>query len=565
MTQARPALLTYLPLSLALLACGGGQLGADSQKGPHGDAQASAPAIDGGDSKAPHASQNDAEAATGPDAHAADGSMSDAGRPIDEEALRLVLAEIRAGSRYHKPTPQDAASPGIYPDGAPDASSEPVLPPFIMAPRRQTDSMVRQLYSLLPRSIRRSIAFVIPDRIAKDPDAYVPYLRSREAVVIVGNFVGIGQASADQAWFVDRHATELWMASITLRLAQALRLEIQGVRYTMGDSTSAYASQVREDLETKLHAELSRLGLAEQKLPVTWGADEAVPVALAATLPERTIRVRYASTTARHHYDGNKTSPEVVVPKLGELGLKQVDSEADLELVVLNNVTGDDGTFPNATSQHTFDEDTFGWVRSLDAAARQKLVIVDGRMFNGSFDAYSAPPYCDYLGYGAWGTFANKVGTTLASAKIALASNNVAARRALLLEAIAHDAFANGYRDGRDLLKPRLSARGITFDHSGGYESIADVTTVFEVLNQLVQERMQAHFKGSDCLGAGEQVRFTPQLWRTFESEAHLTPTPKGAPGVVGAYRSDLAPAVFDPRNAGASLRALTLDDLLLE
>lgn len=493
-----------------------------------------------------------------------DGAAPDAAEPVDWAAVEVVLAEIRAGSRYHKPTPQDAASPGVYPaEGEIDARSEPVAPPFIMAPRRQTDSMVRQLYALLPIETRRDVAFVIPDRIAQDPDAYLPYLRSRKSVVLVGNFVGIGTATADQAWFVERHDTELWMAEVTLRLCSALGLEVTSIRYTMGDSTSGYASAVRADLEARLHGTLDTLGKPALKSPVTWGADEAVPVALAATLPTQTIRVRYANANATHHYDGNKTSREVVEPKLTELGLREVSDGADLELVVLNNVTGDDGTLPSSSNQLSFDQDTFGWVHELASAERKNLIIVDGRMFNGALDDYSAPAFCDYLAYGAWGTFANKVGTTLATAKIVFASKNEGARRALLLEALAHDVYANGYRDGRDGFKPRLSARGVTFDHSGGY-SLADTQVVFDVLNAFVSERMTQHYQGTGCLAAGERVRFTAQLFRTFESEAHLIPTPQGAPAVVGVYRTDLPAKFFDPRGE-PQLQPLTLDDLLKE
>ncbi len=492
----------------------------------------------------------------------------DAGNPPDRiedrEALAAVLAEIRAGVRYHKPTPQDAEGRGIYPKaGEQDGRSERVMPPFIMGPRRQTDSMVRRLYSLLPLSVQHAVAFVIPDRVAQDPDAYLPYLRSRTSLVVVGNFVGIGKATVNQDWFVQRHDTELWMANVTLRLAQALGLKVHSVRYTMGDSISSYASSVRARLEQRLHAQLEALELSDRKGPVTWGADEAVPVALAASLPPRTIRVRYASEGARHHYDGNKTSREVVVPKLSELGLTEVDGPADLELFVLTNVTGDDGTLPNAATQRQHDQKTFAAIRSLGAEARKNLVIVDGRMFNGSLNAYAAPNYCDYLAYGAWGTFANKLGTTLASAKIVRESGSLSAARTLLLEAVAHDVYANGYRDGRDLFKSELSARGVTFDHFAGYATVKEVDTVFDVLNAFVDKKLRAHFAGSGCMADGERVRLTPQLWRTFESEAHLLPQPTDSPSVVGVFRTDLPAARFDPRADDGVLRSLTLDDIV--
>ena len=323
-------------------------------------------------------------------------------RVIDWQAVEAVLAEIRAGERYQRPTPQDSEGHGIYPaQGATDGRSERVLPPFIMGPRRQTDSMVRQLYSLLPIATRRSLAFVIPDRIAQDPDVYIPYLRSRRAVHVVGNFVGIGQASKDEAWFVARHDTELWMAKVTIKLALALGLEVKSVRYTMGDSSSSYASSVRETLQTRLHGELSMLGLEALNATITFGADEAVPVALAVALPDLTIRIHYTKGDARHHYDGNKTSRQVIAPKLAELGLKEVSSPADLELWVLDNVTGDDGTLPDQAAQRNLDQQAVMTFEALDVSARRKLVIVDGRMFNGALDAYGAPHDCNMLAYGA--------------------------------------------------------------------------------------------------------------------------------------------------------------------
>lgn len=42
-----------------------------------------------------------------------------------------------------------------------DLRSETLYPPFVLSPRRQTDGMVRQLYSLLPKSLTDTTAWHI--------------------------------------------------------------------------------------------------------------------------------------------------------------------------------------------------------------------------------------------------------------------------------------------------------------------------------------------------------------------------------------------------------------------
>ncbi len=502
-----------------------------------------------------------------PDAEPADSGASlaaDAASDANPE-LDAVLAEIRSGPRYHQPTPQDAEGRGIFPraDEA-DARSEPTYPPFVLGPRRQTDVMVRQLYQLLPANIRASTAFVIADRLAQAPDAYLPYIQSRQRIVIIGNFVGIGSATSDQDWFLQRHATELWMADVSVRLAQAAGLEVAAVHYTMGDSSSSYAADVRDRLQGQLDARLAKLGLSELPASISWGADESVAIAFAAMLPPMTVHIEYETDTCRHYYDGNKTSAEVIAGKLPELGLVAVDDDADFDVFVLTNATDSDGAFPDPSSQRALDETRFGAYRSLPAPQRRRLAIIDGRMFNGAWDAYSAPPHCDYLAFGSWGTFANKVGSTLATAKILAHADNPAAQRQLLVEAIAHDVYANGYRDGRTVFSPVLADRGVTFDHFYGYDDAADVTTVFDVVGDHVASSMASQFADSTCLG-GRSLRVTPQLWRTFESEMHLVPGLAGEVTAVGVYRLDLDPAVFDPTYGSASLAPLTLQQLVDE
>lgn len=484
--------------------------------------------------------------------------------PYDPIRAAEVLAEIQAGPRYGSPTPQDAEGRGIWPSNGVDGRSESVYPPFVLGPRRQVDSMVRQMYKLLPESLRKSTAFVIPDRIAQAPEAYEDYIRSRTRIVIVGNFVGIGTATSDQTWFLDRHELELWMGQKTIEWAQALGIDVVGVYYTMGDSISSYAPTVKNRLQQHLHAMLHEHGLDALMLPVSWGADEMVPVAFAAQLPVQRVRVTYASTQCRHHYDGGKTSPEVMEAKLAELNLVEDAQHFDWEVVVFTNVAGEDGIFPNAASQDALDDAVWALFANYTPLQRARFVIVDARMFNGALNQRTVPTNaCDYLAFGSWGTFANKVGTTLAAAKIAFAAQDATTARQWFLEAVAHDVYANGYWDGRDGFIPRLSAAGISFNHFYGYDNVTDVTTVFSIVNTYVNERMQARFAESGCM-QGHTIRITPQLWRTFESEVHVNPALTPDTAIAGVYRTDLNPLHFDPTYQQASF-PWTLVDLVTE
>ncbi|NET49615.1 MAG: hypothetical protein F6K09_13025, partial [Merismopedia sp. SIO2A8] len=132
------------------------------------------------------------------------------------------------------------------------------------------------------------------------------------------------------------------------------------------------------------------------------------------------------------------------------------------------------------------------------------------------------------------------VGATLAIAKILFFAKNPLAQKQLYLEAVAHDVFANGYAEAqRGELKERLAKAGIKFEHFDGYGTYKETTKVFEILNKFVNKRMSEHFKDTNCL-EGKELRFTPQLWRTFESEVHLKPPLLEKIDQVGVFREDL-------------------------
>lgn len=107
------------------------------------------------------------------------------------------------------------------------------------------------------------------------------------------------------------------------------------------------------------------------------------------------------------------------------------------------------------------------------------------------------------------------------------------------LEAVAHDVFANGYTEAqRGALKTQVKSAGIEFKHWEGYDNQSEVTKVFQILNELVNTRMKTHFASTTCIGGGE-LHFTPQLWRTFESEVHLVPPLLGNIALAGVFRQD--------------------------
>ncbi len=97
--------------------------------------------------------------------------------------------------------------------------------------------------------------------------------------------------------------------------------------------------------------------------------------------------------------------------------------------------------------QAKLDERFLAKYKNYSSEQRAKLVIIDGRLFNGAWNAQSVLPYDDLLAFGSWGTFGNCFGSTLAAAKIIFYAKNPAAQKQLYLEAIAHDVFANGYQE----------------------------------------------------------------------------------------------------------------------
>jgi hypothetical protein len=399
--------------------------------------------------------------------------------PPDEPSEKTieVLKTIKNGTDiYHQPTFQDKAGRGIWPQGQTDGRSERIYPAFVLGPRRQVDSLVRQLYSLLPDQ-EKEAAFIITDRLVQFPEEYLPYISGAKSVVLIGSFVGIGNGSEYPDWAIARHKRELWQLEQSIRLVQAMNQTITSIVFAMGDSPNKEADKVRTELEEKLHKLLNEYSLSHLEKPITWGADETVLMAFAQTLPNTKVLIRISNPDCKHHFDGLRPSKEIVEQKLAAIGLTKVNPDWDFDPNFAETNTGWDfevaiftrrpeGSInefkENDTQQANFDDAFLKPYQDYSDQRRSKLAVIDGRLFNGSWDARSVLPHCDLLAFGSWGTMGNATGATLAIAKILFHAQNPIAQKQLYLEAVAHDVFANSYAEAqRGKLRKRVEKAGI--------------------------------------------------------------------------------------------------------
>jgi hypothetical protein len=191
----------------------------------------------------------------------------------EPQTTAKILEEIKNNTRfniYHQPTEQDGDGKGIPANGR-DNRSERICPPYVLSPRRQTDSLVRQLVSLLPI---KDTTFVIAERLVQYPEEYLSNISQFEKVVLVQSFVGIGDSSSSE--LVPRHEKELWRIEQSIRLLQSVKREISAVVCAMGDSMSSAAKEVRQKIQVRLYSLLEQYNLSAIKQPITWGADRVI-------------------------------------------------------------------------------------------------------------------------------------------------------------------------------------------------------------------------------------------------------------------------------------------------
>lgn len=497
---------------------------------------------------------------------------ADKAAPLSTQEILQRLRNLSyptLGSIYARPTDQDKEGRGIYPQiNAPDTRSEQLYLPFVFAPRRQTDSLVRQGYLLLPQEIRFDTAFILADRIAQYPDRYLPYLQNRQKVVIIGNFIGTNRIrdqeeynSSEYDWLRDYHSLALEQLRNALAVCVSLGKEVVDVVYAMGDSSTTFGDYQRRQLQAQFDDILVQAGKSNLRREIAWGADEAVMKAFARQLGNLKVKVVMANPQAQHYYDANKTTQEIVRATLEELGLTQVEDDTfDFQVHIFNRR---DGGSVNSWSadplQKQFDRSFADQIATIPKNQHTRTVIIDGRIFNGAWDALSIPPSDQFLAYGSWGTFSNVCGQTLALAKLLYFAKQPKIQRQLLLEAVAHDIFANGYEEAqRGQLKALIEQAGIEFKHYQGYEIEAVTKQVFAIVNDYVNQRMAAMMPD---LGS---TKFTvvPQLWRTFESQVFAS---DGFLAVAGVYNTALDAKVFNPFVAAVNVRKFTFDELLRE
>ncbi len=491
---------------------------------------------------------------------------------IGHQTTEKILEDIKNNTHfnvYHQPTDQDGDGHGMLPNGNKNRS-EQYCPVYVLSPRRQTDSLVRQLIKLLPTN--NDTAFIIAERLIQFPEEYLKTISNFKKAVLVQSFVGLGDPSEkekdpDPTHYPDeakqRHDKELYCIEQSIRLLQSMSLEITTVLCAMGDSQKESSKNVRETMQKRLYDLLDQYNLSSLKQPVTWGADELIAMGMAQTLPQTKVCIKISNPEAAMWYDGLRPARELVTEKLQAVGLVEAENDWDFEVLILTRRK--DGSIDDYQANDSYQEDLdqayLKICQNYSSEQRQKLVVIDSRLFNGAWDKDSVLPYSDLLAFGSWGTFGNCVGSTLAVAKILFHAKNKAAQKQLYLEAVAHDVFANGYAEAqRSGFKDKLKDdTGINFHHDGYWEdnekiAIANVKKVFKVLNQHVNQRMQEHFEGNPDI-KNRIFRLTPQFWRTFESEVHIWPQLPDEVHEIGIYRTDLAQTAiaFNPSSNGQS------------
>lgn len=514
------------------------------------------------------------------------------------------------GKTYKRPNDQDMEGVGIFPckkeelekvgiipdcqgktldDKAclkEDNRSEKIYLPFVMAPRRQTDSMIRQAYFLLSDNIRKKTAFLIADRLVQEPEAYIPYIKSRENVVLIGSFQGLDQGvkdandyltNKDLDWLRDLHELQFLKLDYSIDLIKSLNKKIVDVVYAMGDSPDPYAGQKRKEITERFNTILKQKGLENLALKkdemVAWGADDTILKAFARQLPEIKLKIELSNPDAIMHYE--QESARIVVDQLIEnLKIKEIkDNNFDVQALIFTWYSKDDSFTEENTQRYGKDEkqeksdkELIDKMNSLSKDIQKTTIIVDTRMPNGAWNTSTIPSSDKFLAFGAWGTFGNSLGQTLAIAKLLHfynQSNKAAIQRQLLLEAIAHDTFLIGYQEGRNPkgnLQVELEKQGLNY--SKQYESAEETQKVFQVVNQVVNKQIKANGRQESLNLKDTKFTFVPQLWRTFESQVFIN---NGPLSIAGVYVKTLTPETFNPTVAVKNVKKFNKEELINE
>ncbi len=526
---------------------------------------------------------------------------------VIKKIQNIYFSEL--GRIYHRPNDQDREGRGILPcygenNNNPDINvwgdeienpkckkidnrSETVYLPFAMAPRRQTDSMIRQAYFLLSENIRRNTAFLIADRLVQYPEYYIPYIQSKENVVLIGSFQGLDQGVKNEAeyqaivWLKELHDLQFKQLDYSIDLIKSLNKNIVDVVYAMGDSSDPHAGQKRKEITEQFNTILKQKGLEHFALKkdalVAWGADETILKAFARQLPEINLKIEISNPDAIMSYEGGERAKKVVDQVIENLKINEIkDNNFDAQALIFTWYSKDYSfTYENKTkygkdeNQEKSDKDLIKKMKSLSIDEQKKTIIVDTRMPNGAWNTSTIPSSDKFLAFGAWGTPGNSFGQTLAIAKLLHfynQPNKAAIQRQLLLEAIAHDTFLIGYQEGQNptgYLQIELKKKGLTYNYTKPYYTSAEETQkVFQVINQVVNKQIKANGRQESLDLKDTKFTFVPQLWRTFESQVFINDGPLS---IAGVYVKTLTPETFNPTVAVKNVKKFNKEELINE
>jgi hypothetical protein len=515
---------------------------------------------------------------------------------VIEKIKNICLPSL--GKIYHRSNDQDREGVGIFPCDQvwgcdsespckePDNRSETIYLPFVMAPRRQTDSMIRQSYFLLPENVRKKTAFLIADRLVQYPEAYLPYIKNKENVVLIGSFQGITENVKDKNsyqtnekldWLRDLHKLQLQQLDYSIDLIKSLNKNIVDVVYAMGDSPYPYAKIAREDMTRKFNEilvdkKLDTFILKNEML--AWGADETILKAFARQLPDIKLKIEISNAYAKQHYEQGEKAQNLVNNAIKNLKISEVKGDNfDAQVLIFTwysksddgFTSEEDAIYKKNSDQEKSDKPLIIKMENLSSDIQKKTIVIDARKPNGAWDTSTIPTSDKFLAFGSWGTFANSLVQTLSIAKLLHfydQPDKLAIQRQLFLEAISHDAFLIGYKEGRGTLQQALKDQNLTYSGFDNYDSDKTTQKVFQVINEVVNERIKSDNREVTLNLKDTNFIFVPQLWRTSESAVYMNNGPLSKAGV---YRKDLPPETFNPTIAARKVKLFNREDLINE
>jgi len=414
------------------------------------------------------------------------------------------------------PTPTEAptATPTEIPTTVPTVvvTTVPTEEPFagwetfVVEHRRQTDQLPRQMYALLPNEIKRKWSFY--SCWTKAPPT--------ENAVLFAAYGGFAESAySDPAQLAEinrRHQETRDCMEAAYKSNPNQKIT---THFVIGDSpTPGFVQKlIANNLQPKQDAVSKKYN--QPVAPIGFGYDELAVTAMAYSLGNQDVDVIISNPDSPMHYEGSAPAKELIKAKMQEIGLTQKAGAPFKILLLTRRPGGNNADFQsNDELQRKFDAAFMAANTITNTTA-----IIDSRLYNGAWDSRILPKSCDYLAFGAWGTFGNSFGSTAAIAKILLNANKET-RKQLLLEAIAHDQFFQGYEEVQrnSVIHNLFKAQGMTYMHYGDYNK-TDLVKAYSILNSYANKRMNEHMP--ECF-AGKKVTLTPQRAKLFEAVSEV-------------------------------------------